>query len=82
MALADAAGGCCRVHPPPGGRGRYGDDRVEDEHAAAVRSGTIRASAAVLHAGSSTIVVETEIHDDQDRLVAKTTQTQAVLRPS
>ncbi len=34
----------------------------------------------MLHVGWTTIVVETEMRDDQDRLVAKTTQTQAVLR--
>jgi len=32
-----------------------------------------------LHAGRKVIVVETEIHDDDGRLVAKVTQTQAVL---
>ncbi|MEL6984852.1 MAG: PaaI family thioesterase, partial [Actinomycetota bacterium] len=33
-----------------------------------------------LHVGSTTIVVETEVRSG-DRLVAKVTQTQAVLRP-
>lgn len=46
----------------------------------AVRQGTVRATARPLHIGSTTIVVETETRDDNDRLVAKTTQTQMVLR--
>jgi len=40
----------------------------------------VRATARPLHIGSTTIVVETETRDDNDRLVAKTTQTQMVLR--
>ncbi len=40
----------------------------------------MRAVARPLHIGSTTIVVETEIHAGE-RLVAKTTQTQAVLQP-
>ena len=47
----------------------------------AVRSGMVRAVARPLHVGSTTIVVETEMRDDRDRLVAKVTQTQVVLRP-
>jgi uncharacterized protein (TIGR00369 family) len=82
MALADAAGGCCAfIHLPDGAAGTATIES-KTNMLRAVRSGTIRASSSVLHAGSSTIVVETEIRDDQDRLVAKTTQTQAVLRAS
>ena len=82
MALADAAGGCCAfIHLPEGAAGTATIES-KTNMLRAVRSGTIRASSSVLHVGSSTIVVETEIRDDQDRLVAKTTQTQAVLRAS
>jgi uncharacterized protein (TIGR00369 family) len=81
MALADAAGGCCAfIHLPEGAAGTATIES-KTNMLRAVRSGTVRASSTVLHSGSSTIVVETEIRDDQDRLVAKTTQTQAVLRP-
>ncbi len=45
----------------------------------AVRSGYAVATARPLHAGRSSIVVETEIHDDAGELVGKTTRTQAVL---
>jgi uncharacterized protein (TIGR00369 family) len=43
----------------------------------AVRDGKVVATAQPLHVGRTTIVVETEIRGG-DRLVAKTTQTQAV----
>jgi uncharacterized protein (TIGR00369 family) len=45
----------------------------------AVRSGYALATARPLHTGRSFIVVETEIRDEADKLVAKVTQTQAVL---
>jgi uncharacterized protein (TIGR00369 family) len=47
----------------------------------AVRSGTIQVRAAPVHVGSTTIVVQTDIVDDRDRLVSRTIQTQLVLRP-
>ena len=80
MALADAAGGALAFANLP--EGATGTSTIESKtnFLRGVRSGTVRASARVLHAGGSTIVVETEIRDDQGRLVAKTTQTQAVLR--
>jgi 1,4-dihydroxy-2-naphthoyl-CoA hydrolase len=40
----------------------------------------VTATATPLNVGSNVVVVETEIRDDDDRLVAKTIQTQAVLR--
>ena len=45
----------------------------------AVVDGTVIATATPLHVGSTTIVIETEVRHG-DRLVAKVTQTQAVLR--
>jgi 1,4-dihydroxy-2-naphthoyl-CoA hydrolase len=39
----------------------------------------VTAHATPLHTGRRFIVVETELRDDDDRLVAKVTQTQAVL---
>ena len=47
----------------------------------AVREGHAEAVSRPLHAGRSTIVVETEVRDAASRLVAKVTQTQAVLLP-
>ena len=45
-----------------------------------MRSGTVTAITTPLHTGGSLIVAETELRDGDDRLVAKTIQTQAVLR--
>lgn len=47
---------------------------------AAVRDGTVTGRAVVEHAGSRFITVRTELHRGDGRLVATTTQTQAVLR--
>ena len=47
---------------------------------AAVRAGTLTATASPLHIGRTVIVVETELRDETGRLAAKTTQTQAAMR--
>jgi uncharacterized protein (TIGR00369 family) len=81
MALADSAGGACAfLNLPPGAAGT---STIESKtnFLGAVRSGTVRATARPLHVGGTTIVVETEMRDERDRLVAKVTQTQVVLRP-
>jgi 1,4-dihydroxy-2-naphthoyl-CoA hydrolase len=44
-----------------------------------VRQGYVEATARPLHVGRTTIVVDTEIRDTAGKLVARTTQTQAVL---
>jgi 1,4-dihydroxy-2-naphthoyl-CoA hydrolase len=80
MALADAAGGFCAFANLPEGATGTATIESKTNMLRGVRSGTIRAHSSVLHAGSTTIVIETEVRDEQDRLVAKTTQTQAVLR--
>jgi 1,4-dihydroxy-2-naphthoyl-CoA hydrolase len=41
----------------------------------------VTATSTPLHAGGTTIVVETSVRDASGRLVAKVTQTQMVLRP-
>ncbi len=46
----------------------------------AARSGVVTATATILHAGRTTIVVETDVATEAGP-VAKTTQTQLVLRP-
>jgi 1,4-dihydroxy-2-naphthoyl-CoA hydrolase len=45
----------------------------------AVREGTVTGIARPLHAGRRFIVVQTDLFDDEERRVAQTTQTQAVL---
>ena len=46
----------------------------------AVREGMVSAHATPLHSGRMLIVVETELRNGRGKLVAKTTQTHAVLR--
>jgi 1,4-dihydroxy-2-naphthoyl-CoA hydrolase len=80
MSLADTAGAVCAyLNLPADGEGTT---TIESKTnlLAAVRAGTVEATAAPLHVGSRLIVVETELRADDDRLVAKTMQTQAVLR--
>ena len=45
----------------------------------AVREGEVRGVSRPLHVGRTTIVVQTELRDANDKLVALVTQTQAVL---
>jgi 1,4-dihydroxy-2-naphthoyl-CoA hydrolase len=80
MSLADTAGAVCAFLNLPAGA--EGTTTIESKTnlLAAVRGGTITATATPLHVGSSLIVVETDLRRDDDRLVAKTIQTQAVLR--
>jgi 1,4-dihydroxy-2-naphthoyl-CoA hydrolase len=48
-----------------------------------VTSGTVRAVAVPLHRGRTTVTAQTSLFDDGDRLVAQTTQVQAVrLKPA
>lgn len=79
MALADATGAVCAFLNLP--EGAQGTTTVESKtnFLRAVRSGHATATAKPLHAGRKLIVVETEIRDDEGKLVAKVTQTQAVL---
>jgi 1,4-dihydroxy-2-naphthoyl-CoA hydrolase len=80
MSLADTAGAVCAFLNLPAGA--EGTTTIESKTnlLAAVRGGTVTATATPLHVGSSLIVVETDLRRDDDRLVAKTIQTQAVLR--
>ncbi|MBU3065257.1 PaaI family thioesterase [Nocardia sp. NEAU-G5] len=79
MALADSTAAVCAFLNLP--EGKQGTTTVESKtnFLRAVRSGYALATARPLHAGRTFIVVETEIRDDADKLVAKITQTQAVL---
>jgi 1,4-dihydroxy-2-naphthoyl-CoA hydrolase len=78
MSLADTAGALCAFLNLP--EDSTGTTTVESKTnlLAAVREGTVAASARPLHAGSTVIVVETELRAGE-RIVAKTTQTQLVL---
>jgi len=80
MSLADNIGAVCAFLNLPAGAGTATVDSATNLFRA-VREGTLRAAARPLHVGRSFIVVRTELTDDQDRAVAQTTQTQAVLAP-
>jgi uncharacterized protein (TIGR00369 family) len=78
MALADTLGGVCAFLNLPAGAGTA-TISSSTNMLRAVRSGTVTATATPLHAGRSVIVVQTELRDDDGRLVAQVTQAQAVL---
>ncbi len=80
MALADTGGAVCAFLNLP--EGAAGTTTIESKTnlLAAVREGTITARTTPLHVGRTVIVLETELRNADGRLVAKTTQTQAVLR--
>jgi uncharacterized protein (TIGR00369 family) len=80
MALADTVGAWCAFLNVPEGAGTTTIES-KTNFLRAVRSGSVRAIARPLHAGRSVVVVDTELRDDDDRLVARVTQTQAVLDP-
>jgi len=79
MALADSAGGACAFLNLPTGATGTATIESKTNFLGGARGGTVWAVARPLHVGSTTIVVETEVTNN-DRLVAKVTQTQIVLR--
>ena len=81
MAVADAAGGACAFLNLPDGAAGTSTIESKTNFLGAVRDGDeIVATATPLHVGRSTIVVETELRLASGKLIAKTTQTQSVLR--
>lgn len=79
MALADNVGALCAFLNLP--EGANGTTTIESKtnFLRAVRSGTATAVARPLHVGRRIIVVESDVLDDEKRLVARVTQSQAVL---
>jgi 1,4-dihydroxy-2-naphthoyl-CoA hydrolase len=79
MSLADMAGAVCAfLNLPPGATGTTTIES-KTNFLRALRDGYVEAVATPLHAGRWTMVVDTELRDADGRLVARTTQTQAVL---
>jgi uncharacterized protein (TIGR00369 family) len=78
MALADSLGGACAVLNLPPGAGTATTSSAT-AFLRGVRAGDVTGVARPLHVGRSTIVVQTQLRDDRERLVASVTQTQAVL---
>ncbi|HEY5858526.1 MAG TPA: PaaI family thioesterase [Aldersonia sp.] len=79
MTLADSVGAVCAFLNLPVGASTSTTTSSSTMFTRAVRGGTVIATAHRVHAGRSTIVVVTEVRDDAGRLVAQTTQSQAVL---
>lgn len=80
MNLADSLGAILAYLNLP--EGAVGTTTIESKTNLfrAVREGTATATTTVLHAGRTTIVVQTDVRDDRGKRVSLTTQTQAVLR--
>jgi 1,4-dihydroxy-2-naphthoyl-CoA hydrolase len=79
MALADSTGGACAFLNLP--EQAQGTTTVESKtnFLRGVREGYIEAVSRPLHIGRTVVVVETDVLDQSDRLVARVTQTQLVL---
>jgi 1,4-dihydroxy-2-naphthoyl-CoA hydrolase len=80
MALADSVGATVAFLNLP--EGAVGTTTIESKtnFLRGVREGFVEAVSKPLHAGRTTIVVDTELRDAAGKLVARVTQTQAVLR--
>jgi len=78
MALADSLGGICAYLNLPEGSATA-TISSSTNMIRAVRAGHVTAEATLLQAGRSVIVVQTVLHDADQRLVAQVTQAQAVL---
>ena len=81
MALADSAGGACALLNLPADASGTTTIESKTNFLGAVRRGSVTATSTPLHRGGTTIVVETLVRDGAGKIVAKTTQTQLVLRP-
>lgn len=80
MTLADSAGAVCAfLNLPPGASTSTIESKTNFFRG--LRSGRAHAVTRPLHVGRTTIVVQTDITDDEGRRVAQVTQTQAVLAP-
>jgi len=79
MSLADAAGAYCAFLNLPEGSTGTATIESKTNFFRAVRDGHVVATSRLLHLGSTTIVVETDLHDASGKHVARVTQTQAVL---
>ncbi|HVA08687.1 MAG TPA: PaaI family thioesterase [Acidimicrobiales bacterium] len=79
MTLADGAAGWCAFLNLPADAAGTTTIESKTNFLRGVRDGHVDALSAILHRGRTTIVVDTELRDAEERLVARVTQTQAVL---
>lgn len=81
MTLADTAGAVCAFLNLPAGA-RTSTLESKTNFLRAVTSGRVTARCAPVHVGRSTIVLQTQVRDEREKLVVLTTQTQTVLPTS
>lgn len=79
MALADTCGGWCAFLNLPAAATGTATIESKTNFLRPVVSGYVEAVSRPLHVGRTVIVVDTDLRDDQGRLVARVTQSQAVL---
>lgn len=79
MGLADNVGALCAFLNLPDGADGTTTIESKTNFLRAVKSGHATAIARPLHVGRRIIVVESDVLDDEKRLVARVTQSQAVL---
>ena len=80
MSLADNLGGVCAYLNLPAGAGTA-TISSSTNFLRGVREGAVTATARPLRVGRTVIVVQTEVRDEDGRLVTQTTQAQAVIGP-
>jgi 1,4-dihydroxy-2-naphthoyl-CoA hydrolase len=80
MGLADSVGGMVAVLNLPSDATGTTTVSSATNFLRGVSAGAVHAVGRPLHRGRTTIVVDTELHDDDGRLVGRVTQTQLVLR--
>lgn len=78
MSLTDTAGSTCAFLNLPAGTGTTTTDS-QSRFLRPITAGFATATATVLKAGRTLIVVEVEVRDDEGKLAMKSSQTQAVL---
>jgi 1,4-dihydroxy-2-naphthoyl-CoA hydrolase len=80
MSLADTVGAVCALLNLPDGAGTATIDSTTRLYRP-LRAGTLHATARPAHVGRTLIVVNTDLADDEQRLIAQTSQAQAVTWP-
>jgi uncharacterized protein (TIGR00369 family) len=81
MSLADSLGGLCAFLNLPSGASTA-TISSSTSLLRAVREGKLTARTRPLRVGRTVIVVQTDVHDDDGKLIAQTTQAQAVIGPA
>jgi uncharacterized protein (TIGR00369 family) len=80
MSLADTVGAVCAFLNLPEGASTATIDSTTRLYRP-LRAGTLHATARPAHVGRTLIVVTTDLTDDQQRLIAQTSQAQAITWP-